>query len=291
MSTLSIDVGIKNLALCLLSKEGDKYKIDLWNVVNLLESKEDINRVKPTCNCKLKTKKQEKICGKAAKYYKNDIYYCLQHAKSSDFIVPSNKTTEKYIKKQKVDDLRMITIKLGITYETSGKQKRVDYINDIMAYYKSHCLSHVFTCENIPASKVDLITIGHNMKHHLNKLLQEHIHSISKVVIENQISPIANRMKTIQGMLAQYFIMQNDNIHIQFVNASNKLKVTEIIHEVQNTDTYKERKSQGITNTLEYLQKLVVDGDSWKTYFKDNKKKDDLADSFLQGIWYIRECE
>ena len=26
---------------------------------------------------------------------------------------------------------------------------------------------------------------------------------------------------------------------------------------------------------------------NWKSHFEDHKKKDDLADSFLQGIWYI----
>ena len=31
---------------------------------------------------------------------------------------------------------------------------------------------------------------------------------IDTVIIENQISPIANRMKTLQGMIAQYFIMK-----------------------------------------------------------------------------------
>ena len=80
MTILSIDVGIKNLALCLLNENGEKYKIELWNVINLLESKNEENKVIHTCNCKLKTKKQEKICGKKAKYYKNDVYYCLQHS-------------------------------------------------------------------------------------------------------------------------------------------------------------------------------------------------------------------
>ena len=47
---------------------------------------------------------------------------------------------------------------------------------------------------------------------------------ITHVVIENQLSPIANRMKTIQGMLAQYFIMIDENIDIQFISSSNKLK-------------------------------------------------------------------
>ena len=28
--------------------------------------------------------------------------------------------------------------------------------------------------------------------------------------------------------------------------------------------------------------------DEWIPIFMDHKKKDDLADSFLQGIWYIK---
>ena len=35
--------------------------------------------------------------------------------------------------------------------------------------------------------------------------------------------PIANRMKTIQGMIAQYFIDKNVKL-IKFISASNKLK-------------------------------------------------------------------
>ena len=36
MKVLSIDVGIKNLALCLMNvNEDKKYSIDLWNVANL----------------------------------------------------------------------------------------------------------------------------------------------------------------------------------------------------------------------------------------------------------------
>ena len=34
---------------------------------------------------------------------------------------------------------------------------------------------------------------------------------ITHIIIENQISPIATRMKTIQGLLTQYFIMKYNN--------------------------------------------------------------------------------
>jgi len=129
--------------------------------------------------------------------------------------------------------------------------------------------------------------------------------SIDKVIIENQISPIANRMKTIQGMIAQYFIMKNNNIQIDFVNASNKLKIkkdntTDIINDtntvITNTDTvitnttniktkYSDRKKQGIEQSLEFLTHHNFK--EWTIFFKTHTKKDDLADSFLQAIWYI----
>ena len=40
--------------------------------------------IKYTCTCKVKTKKEEKVCGKQAKY-KNTVdgYYCTQHANSN----------------------------------------------------------------------------------------------------------------------------------------------------------------------------------------------------------------
>ena len=45
------------------------------------------------------------------------------------------------------------------------------------------------------------------MRFALNKLIENQ--TPTHVIIENQISPIANRMKTIQGMITQYFIMKN----------------------------------------------------------------------------------
>jgi hypothetical protein len=51
--------------------------------------------------------------------------------------------------------------------------------------------------------------------------------------------PIANRMKTLQGMIAQYFIM-NNVINIEFISACNKLKD---FNTNKNT-TYSERKKK-----------------------------------------------
>ena len=69
-------------------------------------------------------------------------------------------------------------------------------------------------------------------------MFKDSLGDIDRVIIENQISPIANRMKTVQGMLSQYFLMSNDKLDIEFISSINKLKDDDI-HE-----TYAERKSR-----------------------------------------------
>jgi hypothetical protein len=104
------------------------------------------------------------------------------------------------------------------------------------------------------------------------------------VIVENQIGPLANKMKTIQGMLSQYFIMKNNHIKIDFISSSNKLK--DFIKETDHKLDYKERKKLGVQSCINIISKDFK-YDSWFTMFKKHTKKDDLADCFLQGMWYI----
>ena len=90
-----------------------------------------------------------------------------------------------------------------------------------MSFYQQRCYEPIVTSKKVNANDVDLICIGKSIKNLFNQLPD--IETITHVLIENQISPIANRMKTIQGMIAQFFIM-NDIKDIEFVSASNKLK-------------------------------------------------------------------
>jgi len=106
---------------------------------------------------------------------------------------------------------------------------------------------------------------------------------ITKVVIENQVGPLASTMKAVQGMLTQYFIMKDIN-NISYVSASNKLKpyTTEKL-------TYKQRKKLAITVT-ETL--LTSEGTvELRDLYRRSKKKDDLADSYLQGLWIVESLK
>jgi hypothetical protein len=131
------------------------------------------------------------------------------------------------------------------------------------------------------------------MKHMLDKVSV--LPDITHVIIENQISPIANRMKTIQGMLAQYFIMRNDNCIIEFISSANKLKQFPDINnsnQKKNKDSgpliqnpnYKEHKKDSIY----YCSRIIeTNFHNWCDSLQADKK-DDLADAFLQGLWYFK---
>jgi hypothetical protein len=114
-------------------------------------------------------------------------------------------------------------------------------------------------------------------------------------------------MKTLQGMIAQYFIMRG-NSKIAFISSANKLKMfkkTEAhgahgedgahgadgAHDVESISskkktTYSERKKAGV----DIVKELLPNNNSiWLPTFLKHKKKDDLADAFLQGVWFLNK--
>ena len=129
------------------------------------------------------------------------------------------------------------------------------------------------------ACKVDNVKIGIRMKAKMSELLEKFV--FDKIIIENQIGPLALRMKMIQGMISQHFI-ENNLENIEFINASNKLK--DFLKGKKTT--YNERKKLSISITKNILEKKPK-LNTWTDYFNKNSKKDDLADAFLQCLWYI----
>jgi hypothetical protein len=155
------------------------------------------------------------------------------------------------------------------------------------------------------AHDLDLITYGRNLAKHLDNILYSttsdttNSRVIDMMIIENQISTLASRMKTLQGMITQYFIMKQIP-QIEFISASCKLKLftdTPITHEQNGGDelfidasTYTDRKKSGIAvcrSLGEISRKHNSDFAKWMSCFENHKKKDDLADCFLQGLWRV----
>jgi hypothetical protein len=272
MFILSIDIGIRNLSFCLLefyNKDTNTFKIIKWDNIDLTKDSEK------TC---IEINKKG-LCGKPAKFSKNNLCYCLKHSKKlNQYIQPNKELTSGFLNKQKLENLINIANKYKITYEIPIKKTVL--LNSIIQFSNNHCLEEI---KKTNAKKLDLVTIGKNIQFHFDTILENYVSNINKIIIENQIGPLANKMKTIQGQIAQYFIMKNNDIDIEFVNASNKLK--DFIQSSEKTD-YKQRKKLSVDTTLN----LVVNDirfSNWSDMFQKHNKKDDLADCFLQGLWYL----
>ena len=270
MKVVSIDIGIKNLAICILETTKIGFDIIFWEIINLSEETK--------CNCNIKIKNNTKICNKSAIYSKDNQFLCKTHVNSLNYKLP-NSTITKY-KSLKLNEL----ISLCKEYNIEIINNKQSIIQNIEQYIKTNVVAPI---SNIKCNSIKLIDIGKSIKKNLNKLDVLLFTNIDYVLIENQISPIANRMNCIQGMISQYFIMKNiDNII--FVSSTNKLKS---FLGTKKT-TYNERKKLSITITKNLLLENNTDNQNKETIietFNKHKKCDDLADSFLQAIWFLSQ--
>ena len=121
------------------------------------------------------------------------------------------------------------------------------------------------------ANKANMIELGKKIFILFEKKFTMHF---NEVIIENQIGPSAIRMKNIQGMITMYFIQKGSDV--VYWNSGNKLRFMKM------KTTYKERKKLSILITNCIIKEFYPTHDISK-----HKKKDDLADCFLQIIDYL----
>lgn len=286
---LSIDVGMKNLAYCLFECAPDageiktpesimqQAKIMAWDTVNLCNGPTvDEKPAAPTCS--------SAGCKFAAKFMHSGTHYCTRHANASGYKMPlpSSIVSPKLLKRMTLEQLKAFSGEyLSSAIPEKCEKSKLKLLQHVTAALAAEYLVAVSTKPTvISAASMDLITIGRNMHRRFDAL--PHLAAgLDVVIIENQLGTLATRMKTLQGMITQYFIMRGVP-DIRFISATNKLKL--FSKEGEDKSDYADRKKR----SMEITRALIAEhAPEHIGLYDKHKKKDDLADCFLQGVWWL----
>jgi len=149
------------------------------------------------------------------------------------------------------------------------------------------------------ANKVGVDTLSVRLFNELetmwNALPSHHVH----VIIENQPALKNPVMKTIQVLIYGFYtykrtFMASESTSvkcIRLMSATSKLKLGKIVDvqlEKEPSSKYKKNKLLGIAYATAFLPQCLNHAEH-TTHFESHKKKDDLADAFLQTVVYVRE--
>ena len=289
IKVVSFDVGIKNMAFCVFQTSNSSTNLDDieiidWNVIDLIDAPPPTNKI---CQSTLKNKK---ICGKKAKFESSEPSncFCDKHAKTSNYLMPTRERSPKSIKKLKIGELQELVLKENIP-NIILSDKRPVIIDKIITYYSANCLVPI-VCTKKKADDCSIISIGQRIKQSFNSI--QSLQNVTHVLIENQISTIASRMSIIQGLLTQYFIMRHTdefNLVLEFISSKNKLKHFDEKIIPTKTTTVSQKYRQHKSDSILYAKQLIEKYPQFQKWLPvlDTPKKDDLADCFLQGMWYI----
>lgn len=150
-----------------------------------------------------------------------------------------------------------------------------------------------------------LNTISENLFYELDNIVgsieELKYEKIDYVLIENQPSNLNGIMKSIQLLIFSYFMLLKHwdklNMNVLLINASLKLQYhtfkpeplikidSQRTKKEQKRDKYRNNKNDGIEITKYYIK----DNKILYYYFTKHKKKDDLADTLLQTVSYIKK--
>ena len=280
---LSFDVGVIHLAYCLLTHENNNWKILDWNNIDLT------NRDEQKCDCGAKASLTNIINGETK-------YYCKTHAKKVDISIKPFEELYLSFDNHNKDICNYNNCKRKASTNCNNNCFCLTHAKQL---YKSECKNISMKVFKLKSSRLlNFDDVKYSLIMELEK--RKNLLSANYVVIENQPSFKNPRMKSIASTLYDYYLIRGivdknitkSNItQVKFMSPSNKLKLItdgdskQLVKAKQTDDTkaYKLTKALGIKYCIDLISHLP---DMLK-HFNSHKKKDDLADAFLQGAYFF----
>ena len=249
MKLVSFDVGLRNLAFCVLEgSDRHNLKILSWDLIDVMAEQNGLD--KPLCN----------KCKKPACWVQQETYACTRHkGRSVTF-------TKSGLQKRTKEELLAIALQENAPLATTKKE----LVDNIYATWSKTWWKRCVKSAK-QGSVVDLAPAIAGSLQMRNDLWKD----ANLIVFEQQPD---KRMLCVQGMLHMWFVTQG--FKCKGVSAVHKL--SNMITLEDSTKTYKGRKKTGIVHAAE-----LVPTEENKTFMLKHPKKDDLADCFLQGLWVL----
>ena len=255
MRVLSIDVGIANLAICVLSLENlekneedavESAEIHYWAVLDLMDVEPDVK----SAVCSAVVKRTKKPCEKKAQFSFENKTFCKTHEPHKGEEIQEKKTISKK-KKRKV--------------KTLGKHEICDRMINKLDAIRNDC--------NLLDVDYVLIELqpGKNQK---MKAFSEMIFTYFSIRKHDQTKE-DRRIK-----------------QVKFINAKNKLTIYDgppIACKLK--DKYARRKFFGVQHCKYFLEQQNEKEEIENKYldlFLKSLKKDDLSDCYLQGLYFLK---
>lgn len=280
---LSFDVGIKNLAYCLMEKkiDGENYDLNIkkWNIINLVEDRD-------LCQFKLRT---GNLCGKIARFQ-------MKTTKDTNLVLCNAHKDKCKVEVTETEKFKCVHTKCNLNSkfnildnsEWSWCEKHEKDSKKILTQFKAKKITGQ-NCSQQPIQE-----LAQKMFTKLDS--EKDLIQVEEVLIENQPSLKNPNMKTIASILYSYFVMRgiidkertrSPIKFVKFISPSNKLKVDKSVTLDKLNKAKDKKEYYDITKGLGKIYCTTLIKETEKHFLGAHAKQDDLCDCFLQGFQYL----
>lgn len=260
---LSFDIGIRNLAWCLMKKTGTQHTILGWQNYDLLRGEGNEVAVEAT-RCA--------SCTAKAIYSHGDVNTCVRHCPTTH---PALRDLSGNLLKKtpKVADVKVLLAARSIVKGVSTK---------------AAAEAQLATLYSLPIPKLKVkkaleteLTTLHDA---IRKFITEHLtlfRTATQICLENQPVLKNPTMKSVQILLFATLrdLLQPNPPQMALVHAGKKVQV-----EAKGDEGYKDRKQASEARVRKVLEENTQESAKWLLLFGSHAKKNDLADAFCMCV-------
>lgn len=283
MRLISFDIGIKNFCYCIIDYTNDNFNICHWKILNLINNEDKC--FSDNCN--------QTIQYKIKMLYK-DFFSCKKHLDTRNHYIEKNFKSYNLNWINSDDKCDICNLTNNISFNSIDNKKLcTKHLNQ----YKKKIINCCNKSSFLKIKKFDCELLRLNLLRILDNNKIELLTNIDYVLIENQPSMKNPIMKGIADTLYTWYLIRgiiDSNINqaeikkIKLIAPTNKFKKNDIetVDNLTESKKYSNNKKKSIELCIDILKQKNLE--NWISYLNNYLKKDDLADSFLQGYYFIK---